>query len=116
MRFEFQDLQNVNNTEDARNLVKVCPNAFINLTKYAQRLFNEASLVLAQISSIEHREETTPFELIEAKERFQAQQAQCRRFLNFCKEAKLISEIKTATAKSALKNLVADMYYQDKNT
>ena len=112
MRFDIEEIRSVNNKQDIVDLSTLNSNALMGLIRYAKRLFNEASLILSQIAQIERRNEGIYDEdLIQAKETFELQQAESRRFLHFCKEAGVIVECKRAKSKSALKNIVGEMYH-----
>lgn len=108
MRYELIDIKSCETVDDVRNLVKISPDAFHNLTKYAGKLLNEASLMLAHISKIESKGETLSPQGVTAKEYFLSQRSFVGRFFRLAKEGGIISESKRPLSKAEMKRQILE--------
>lgn len=106
MRFELIDIQSCETVDDVRNLVKISPDAFHNLTKYAGKLLNEATLMLAHISRIESKGEILSPQGDVTKEYFVNQRSTMNKFFRLAKEGGMIGESKRPLSKAEMKRQI----------
>jgi len=109
MKFDFSDIENCENVDHVRDLVKISPEAFHNLTRYAQKLYNESSLAMRQFVKADDNGTPMTPELDQAREFFGRQFNATKNFFNLCEKAKLLPTKKRRMSKKDMLELVYNL-------
>jgi hypothetical protein len=109
MRFDFSDIQSCENVDDVRDLEKICPNAFQNLIRYAQKLYNESSLAMRQFKKADDNGIPMTPELDHARSFFGRQYHATKNFFYLCEKAKLLPTVTPRMSKKDMLELIHNL-------
>ena len=109
MKFDFSDIQNCENVDHVRDLVKISPDAFHNLIRYARRLYNESSLAMRQFAKADDNGTPMTPELEQARLFFGCQFNATKNFFHLCEKAKLLPTVSCRMSKKDMLELVYNL-------